>query len=296
LHPARYIDAVKPPPFEYFAPRSTEEALSLLAEHDEAKVLAGGQSLVPLLALRLARPTALIDLGTVPGLDYIRRDDGHVAVGAMTRERAAERSDVIASGVPLLADALPLVGHVAIRNRGTVGGSAAHADPSAEIPAVVVALDAELVVASARGERTIPAADFYQGFLTTALEPDEVLTEIRFPVPASGTGVAFEEAARRHGDFAMVGAAASVRVEDGKYADARLVVMGVSDTPVRCREAEQALVGASAGSGAADEVAAVAAQQLSPPSDLHGTSAYRKHLARVLLRRAITRASAGGSQ
>ncbi|MBO0727983.1 MAG: FAD binding domain-containing protein, partial [Acidimicrobiaceae bacterium] len=173
---------MKPPPFEYFAPRSKDEALSLLAEHEEAKVLAGGQSLVPLLALRLARPSALIDLGTVPGLEYIRRNDGHVAIGAMTRERVAERSDVVASDVPLLADALPLVGHVAIRNRGTVGGSAAHADPSAEIPAVALALDAEFVAASAGSERTIPAAEFFQGFFTTSLEPEEVLTEIRFPV------------------------------------------------------------------------------------------------------------------
>ncbi len=283
---------MKPPPFEYFAPRSRDEALSLLAEHEDAKVLAGGQSLVPLLALRLARPSALIDLGAVPGLDHIRRENGHVAVGAMTRERVAERSRVIISDVPLLADALPMVGHVAIRNRGTIGGSAAHADPSAEIPAVALALDAELVAVSARGgERTISADEFFQSFLTTALQPDELLVEIRFPLMGEGTGVAFEETARRHGDFAMVGAAAAVRVVDGTFTDVRLSLIGVSDTPVRCREAEQALAGTPFAPAAVEDAAELASRTLTPPSDLHATSAYRKHLARVLLRRAITRAS-----
>jgi carbon-monoxide dehydrogenase medium subunit len=284
---------LKPPPFEYFAPQTLEEALSLLAEHGEdAKVLAGGQSLVPLLALRLARPSALIDLGRVPGMDQIRRDDGHVVVGAMARERAAERSGVVASGIPLLAEALPLIGHVAIRNRGTIGGSAAHADPAAEIPAVAVALEAEIVAASAaKGERTIPATDFFQGFFTTALEPDEVLTEVRFPVMPAGTGVAFEEAARRHGDFAMVGAAVVVRLEGAKLSDVRLALTGVSDTPLRCRAAEQTLIGSDCTPEAVDQAIAEATASLTPPSDLHGTSNYRRHLAGVLLRRAIARAA-----
>jgi aerobic carbon-monoxide dehydrogenase medium subunit len=284
---------VKPPPFAYFAPDSAEEALSLLAEHGEdGKVLAGGQSLVPLLALRLARPSALIDLGAIPGLDHIGRQDGYVAIGAMTTERTAERSQVIMSDVPLLAEALPLIGHVAIRNRGTIGGSAAHADPAAEIPAVAVALDAAFVTQSARGGyRTIPAAEFFQGFLTTALEPDELLTELRFPTMEEGTGVAFEEAARRHGDFAMVGAAAAVRLADGDFANARLVLIGVSDAPLRCREAEQALVGAACRDEVIEEVATLATRSLEPPSDIHGTSAYRRHVAKVLLQRAINRAS-----
>jgi aerobic carbon-monoxide dehydrogenase medium subunit len=280
---------LKPPPFTYLAPQSLEEALSMLAEHgDEAKPLAGGQSLVPLLALRLARPETVIDLGGVPELAYIRADNGHVAIGAMTRERVAERSEIVRSKVPLLADALPLIGHVAIRNRGTIGGSASHADPAAEIPTMAMAVQAEFVAASAaRGTRTIPAAEFFQGFLTTALEPDELLVEIRFPVAPAGTMVAFQEAARRHGDFAMVGVATSVLVRDGSVADARIALAGVSDMPLRCHEAEEVLTGSPPSVGAIDEAASVAAADLTPGSDLHGSSAYRKHIARVLVRRAL---------
>jgi len=286
-------DQLKSPRFTYVAPTSVEEALTALAEHgDDAKLLAGGQSLVPLLALRLASPSALIDLSGVPGLDYIRREDGHIAIGAMTRERAVERSDVVRELVPLLSVAMPLIGHLAIRNRGTVGGSAAHADPSAEIPAVAIALDAEVVVSSsARGERTITSDDFFQGFFTTSLEPDEALLELRFPVVRPGTGVAFEEATRRHGDFAMVGAAAAVRTENAHIVEARIVVIGVSDTPARRHEAELALAGAGLTGGSFEEAAALAADSLTPPSDLHGTSAYRKHLVRVLVRRALESAA-----
>jgi carbon-monoxide dehydrogenase medium subunit len=267
-----------------------EEALSLLGEYgDEAKALAGGQSLVPLLALRLARPAALVDLGGLSELDFIRPEIGEVTIGAMTRERTAERSGTIRAAVPLLAESLPFIGHAAIRNRGTIGGSAAHADPAAEIPAVALAVDAEFVAVSARqGTRRIPAADFYQGFFTTALEPDELLVEVRFPSPGPGTA-AFEEAARRHGDFAMVAAAAAVRVEAGRIENVALALAGVSDTPVRCREAEQAIRGATPGPEVIEEAAALAAAPLTPPSDLHGTSVYRKHLAGVLVRRALAR-------
>jgi aerobic carbon-monoxide dehydrogenase medium subunit len=286
-------DPLKSPQFVYVAPTSVDEALTQLAEHgDDAKLLAGGQSLVPLLALRLASPSALIDLGGVPELDYIRRENGHVAIGAMTRERAVERSDVVRELVPLLSVAMPLIGHLAIRNRGTVGGSAAHADPSAEVPAVAIALDADVVVASsARGERTVTSDDFFQGFFSTSLEPDEALIELRFPVAQPGTGVAFEEATRRHGDFAMVGAAAAVRTEGARITEARIVVIGVSDTPLRRREAEQALAGAEPTNAAFEEAGALAADSLSPPSDLHGTSAYRRHLVGVLVRRALERAA-----
>ncbi len=267
--------------------------MALLAEHgDDAKLLAGGQSLVPLLALRLASPSVLIDLGSVPGLDYIRGDDGHLAIGAMTRERTVERSDLVKSSVPLLSEAMPLIGHLAIRNRGTLGGSTAHADPSAEIPAVAVALDAQVTATSSkRGERTIPASQFFQGFFTTALEPDEALTQVRFPVAGPGTGVAFEEATRRHGDFAMVAAAAAVRIDDGRIGDARIVTIGVSDVPVRCREAEQALIGVEPLASAFEEPSSLAASACDPPSDLHGTSAYRKHLIRVLVRRALEKST-----
>lgn len=280
---------LKPPPFTYSAPQSLQEALSLLGEHgDEAKALAGGQSLVPLLALRLARPAALVDLGGLSELDFIRPENGEVAVGAMTRERTAERSGTIRAEVPLLAESLPFIGHAAIRNRGTIGGSAAHADPAAEIPAVALAVDAEFVAVSARrGSRRIPAAEFYQGFFTTALEPDELLIEVRFPSAGPDTVVAFQEAARRHGDFAMVAAAAAVRVQAGRIEDVALALAGVSDTPVRCPEAEQAIRGAAPGPEVIEEAAALAAAPLTPPSDLHGTSVYRKHLAGVLVRRAL---------
>jgi aerobic carbon-monoxide dehydrogenase medium subunit len=247
---------------------------------------------VPLLALRLARPSALVDLGGVPDLDHIRRQDGHVAIGAMARERAGERSDVVRTDIPLLTAALPLIGHVAIRNRGTIGGSAAHADPSAEIPAVLLAVEAELTVRSAaRGERTIAAADFFQGFLTTALEPDEALVELRFPVAQAGTGAAFEEAARRHGDFAMVGAAVMLRLDGGSVADARIALVGVSDVPVRRRDAEQMLVGSPTSPSLFADAAATAARDLEPHNDLHGTTAYRRHLAGVLVRRGLESAA-----
>jgi CO/xanthine dehydrogenase FAD-binding subunit len=285
---------VKPAPFEYHAPDTLDEALASLAEHgDEAKVLAGGQSLVPLLSMRLARPAVLIDLGRVPGLDQVTRANGSVTIGAMVRERTAERSDVITQAVPLLSQALPLIGHIAIRNRGTIGGSVAHADPAAEIPAVVVALDAEITASSAaRGNRTIPASEFFQGFWTSALDTDELLTEIRIPAAAEGTGVAFEEAARRHGDFAIVGAAASVRVVDGAITDPRIVVIGVDGIPVRGTSAEAILDGASPSNDTYREAAETLASELSPSSDLHGSSAFRKHLAGVLVNRAVERAVA----
>jgi CO/xanthine dehydrogenase FAD-binding subunit len=280
---------LKPSPFAYFGPTSVDEVLTLLGEHgDDAKLLAGGQSLVPLLALRLASPEVLIDLSGVPGLDYIRSEDGYIAIGAMTRERTVERSDLIRSSLPLLFEAMPLIGHLAIRNRGTVGGSTAHADPSAEIPAVAIALDARIVVtSSARGARTIPASEFFQGFFSTALEPDEALIEIQFPVTEPGTGVAFEEATRRHGDFAMVGAAAALRADSGRVVDVRIVTIGVSDTPIRSREAEQGLIGAELTTAAFEQAGSLVASAADPPSDLHGTTSYRRHLIRVLVRRAL---------
>ncbi|HZT67025.1 MAG TPA: xanthine dehydrogenase family protein subunit M [Acidimicrobiales bacterium] len=279
---------MKPPPFEYRAPTSVEEALDLLWEHgDEARPLAGGQSLVPLMALRLARPSLLVDLAGVAGLDAIGSANGSVTVGAMVRERAAERSAEIAGSAPLLAAALPLIGHPAIRSRGTVGGSLSHADPAGELPAVALAAEAVMVARSHQGERTIPAADFFTGYFSTALAPDELLTEVRWPEAADGSGAAFEEVARRHGDFAMVGVAAMVSLEAGKITSARLALSGVSDTPVRAGDAEAALVGVAPGDEAFGEAAQLAAAALSPPSDLHGSSAYRRHVAGVLVRRAL---------
>lgn len=281
--------AVKPPPFEYSAPTGLEEALALLRElGDDARPLAGGQSLIPLLSLRLAQPSHLIDLAGVTELASIGAENGHLVLGAMVRERSAERHEEVHRQAPLLAQTLPLIGHPAIRSRGTVGGSLAHADPAAELPAVAVALDAELVAQSQdQGRRTIKAADFFTGFFTTALTPDEILTAIRIPAPAPGTGSAIAEVARRHGDFAVVGAVAVVRLEAGRIADARLVLTGVSDTPVRAAAAESMLLGAEPTDEALAEAAGEASKDLSPPADLHGTSAYRRHLAGVLARRTL---------
>jgi carbon-monoxide dehydrogenase medium subunit len=270
-----------------------DEALTLLQEFgEEARPLAGGQSLIPLLSLRLARPSHLIDLSNVDGLAGIEVEDGTLVLGSMVRERAAERAEAVQLLAPLLAVALPLIGHPAIRTRGTLGGSMAHADPAAELPAVALTLDAELVAQSAAGgERTINAGDFFAGFFTTALQPDEVLTCIRIPRLPARSGCAFEEVARRHGDFAMVGAAAMVHVEDGRISEARVALTGVSDVPVRATDAEAVL----AGSPPTDDLLAEAAEQtaktLSPPSDLHGSSAYRRQLARVLIKRAVRSAA-----
>jgi CO/xanthine dehydrogenase FAD-binding subunit len=207
---------VKPPPFEYVAPRSLDEVFAHLARAGgDAKLLAGGQSLVPMLNMRLTRPAILVDLGRVAGLDHVRESNGHVAIGALTRQRAAELSPAVRRHAPLLAEALPYIGHPTIRNRGTIGGSLAHADPAAELPAVAAALDAELVVASANGRRTVKADQFFVAYLTTSLAPDEVLVELRLPRPSPTTRVAFTELSRRHGDFALVGVAAALDVDDG---------------------------------------------------------------------------------
>jgi carbon-monoxide dehydrogenase medium subunit len=270
---------VKPPPFEYVAPTSLEEAVAALAEHGEdAKVLAGGQSLIPLLSLRLARPTALIDLNGVTELSSIQVN-GSTSIGAMTRHRAIERSADIAKAVPLLAAAVPYIGHAAIRTRGTIGGSLAHADPAAELPAVALALDATFDVTSTRGTRTIAAADFFDGYFTTSMAPDEILTGVTFPTAAAGTKVSVQEMARRHGDFAMAAVVASVSA-DG---DTRLALVNVADRPYRATAAEQA---ANAGAPV-EEIADLATRDLEPVADLHASSAYRKHVAGVLVRRAL---------
>src|SRR6201993_225697 len=235
---------MKLPSVEYEAPTTTAEAVALLAEHqDEASVLAGGQSLIPLLALRLARPAVLIDINGLDELSGVSAADGWTAIGAMTREYAAEESETVAGTVPLLAAALPLIGHEAIRSRGTIGGSLAHADPAAELPAVARALGAEFVVRSRSGDRVIPAAEWFEGYLATARRPDEILVEVRFPTAGSDIGVAFQEVARRHGDFAMAGVAASLTLSHGSISEARLAFSGVADVPVRAVEAESLLVG-----------------------------------------------------
>jgi aerobic carbon-monoxide dehydrogenase medium subunit len=279
---------MKLPPVDYEAPKTVSEAVELLAEHeDEASVLAGGQSLIPLLALRLAHPAVLIDINGIDELSGVSATDGWVAIGATTREYLAEESGTIAGQLPLLAAALPLIGHEAIRSRGTIGGSLAHADPAAELPAVARALDAEFVVRGPSGERVIPAADWFEGYLMTSRQPDELLTEVRFPAASPGTGVSFQEVARRHGDFAMVGLAASVTLADGTISDARLAFAGISDVPLRAAGAEELLAGETPSPELFDEAARRATSDLDPPSDLHGSAEYRKKVAAALVRRGL---------
>ncbi|WP_029431503.1 xanthine dehydrogenase family protein subunit M [Blastococcus sp. URHD0036] len=285
---------MKPAPFAYAAPTTEDEVLDLLAEHgDEGKVIAGGQSLLPMLSMRLARPSVLIDLNGVAGLAGITEFDGGVAFGATTRERAAERSALVGDRLPVLAEALPLIGHEAIRNRGTIGGSIAHADASAELPAVAAVTDAQLVLRSrAGGERVLSAAEFFQGHYTTALADDELLTEVRIPGSPPGAGWAFTEVARRHGDFALVGVAAMVVLDDaGSVEAARLCLMGVADVPLRLPAVEASLAGqpVSADTVAAAATDAVAGLELA--SDVHGSGDFRRHLAEVTVRRALTTAA-----
>ena len=282
---------MKLPPFEYHLAESVDDAVGLLAEWgDEAKVLAGGQSLVPLLAFRLARPAHLIDVNGLSDLAYITDGDG-LEIGATVRHRDAERSEVVMAEAPIVAAALQFVGHAAIRNRGTIGGSIAHADPAAEMPTVFTALGGEVVARSTRGVRTIPADSFIEGFLTTALEPDELVTAIRLPPWPASTGWAFDEFSRRNGDFAIVGVATMIGLgTDGRVSDARLVFSGVGATPVRALEAERAMIGempsAELWTAAGDQAGAA----LDPPADLHGSPAYRRQLARVLATRSLQQA------
>jgi carbon-monoxide dehydrogenase medium subunit len=287
---------VKPASFEHHAPATLDEAVGLLGQFGEAaKVLAGGQSLVPLLALRLARVEHLIDINRIPGLAGIGREDGWLSVGAMTRQSVAERSSDVAGAVPLLSRALPYVGHFQIRNRGTVGGSTAHGDPASELPAVAVALEAEMTVAGLGGTRTIPAADFFLSTWTTALAADEVLTAVRYPVWPGRCGFAVEEFARRHGDFAVAGVACGIQVApDGRVARANIALFGMGSTPVRARAAEAVLVGGDAAGADLRQIAVAAVSDSDPVDDLHGPAGYRRrvatHLTEVALDSAIKEA------
>jgi carbon-monoxide dehydrogenase medium subunit len=281
---------VKPAPFDYVAARSAAEAVEALARHGEdAKVLAGGQSLLPMLNMRLARPAVLVDVNGASELDYVRQTDGTLAVGAVCRQRAVERW--AAERAPLLAIALRAVGHVAIRTRGTVGGSVAHADPASELPALLLALDGEVTARSARGERTIAAGDLFVAPLTTSLAEGELLTEVRFRLPGPGTGWGFAEVTRRHGDFALVGAVSLLALgAAGRVTTARLAFFGVGGTPRRGAAAEGALVGQEPTRARLEEAARAAAAALSPEADLHATAEYRRRVAEVLATRTLTEA------
>jgi len=283
---------MKLPPVDYEAPTTVPEAVELLAEHeDEASVLAGGQSLIPLLALRLAHPAVLIDINGIAELSGVSAANGTVTIGAMTREYVAEESGTVADAVPLLAAALPLIGHEAIRSRGTIGGSLAHADPAAELPAVALALNAEFVVRGRPGERVVPAAEWFEGYLTTSRRPDELLVEVRFPAAGRGTGSSFHEVARRHGDFAIVGLATSLTLSEGAISDARLAFAGISDVPVRAADAEDLLVGERPSAELFDEAARRATEDIDPPADLHGSADYRRKVAAALVRRGLQAAA-----
>jgi carbon-monoxide dehydrogenase medium subunit len=284
---------VKPPAFEYTAVRSVDEAVAELAQHgDAAKLLAGGQSLLPILNMRLAAPGRLIDLNRVGELAFVAARDGGVAVGAMTRQRAAERHALIATRVPLLADALPWVGHFQIRNRGTVGGSLSHADPAAELPAVAVCLDARLSVRGPRGERVVGADAFFLGPMTTVLDPAELLTAVWFPAVAPGSGAAWLELARRHGDYALVGVAAVVTLAGERVGEARLALSGVGDRPVRAREAERLLAGEPLTAARLADAGEAVRRAIDPGGDIHATAAYRRRVAGVLAERALRLAAA----
>ena len=284
---------MKPPPFDYMDPRSLDEAVGLLAEHgDEGKILAGGQSLVPLLNFRLAQPSVIVDVNRVVELSYLRRSNGRLRIGAMCRQTRLEQSPVAREGWGLLGDALALVAHPQIRNRGTVGGSAAHADPAAELPVAFSALEARFMARSSRGERVLDADEFFVTHLTTALDPDELLVEVEVPSVAEGTGHAFTEYSRRHGDFALGGAAVLyTKNGDGTCTDARIAMLGAADTPLRAREAEAALRGQKLDDDVAAEAAKLAARDIEPTGDIHGSSAYRKRLIEAMVRRALLQAA-----
>jgi aerobic carbon-monoxide dehydrogenase medium subunit len=281
---------MKPAVFEYFAPATLDETLELLHEHgDEAKILAGGQSLMPLMNLRLARPKVIVDINRLSGLDEIASTaDGGLAIGALTRLRAVEKSALVREQNPLLAAAMPLIGHFQIRNRGTIGGSLAHADPAAELPALAVLLGCEFSLARKSGVRVVPAADFFLGYMATAIDPSELLTEIRFPGWRPGTVWAFDEISRRKGDFALVGVALSAELDgNAKIQDIAIVMFGVGGKPHRIAGAESVLKGHRVDQEALRALGQAVAEELEPDSDIHASATYRKEVGGVLARRAL---------
>jgi aerobic carbon-monoxide dehydrogenase medium subunit len=283
---------MKPPAFDYHAPSTVEEALNLASQlGQDAKFIAGGQSLVPMMNFRLVHPAHLIDLNGIAALSYLRIEGGELCIGATTRHREVELSPIIRDGWPLISECMPFVAHVQIRNRGTLGGSLSHADPAAELPAVMMALEAKFVLRSSRGARTLLAKDFFVGTLTTAAEPGELLAEVRVPPLPQVTGWAFDELSRRRGDFALVGAAALVHLaQDGRIEWARLAFTGLGERPTRAHQTEQALRGQSP----AEDVVRAASEQsianLTPESDLHASADYRRDVAKVMARRTLMKA------
>jgi carbon-monoxide dehydrogenase medium subunit len=287
---------MKPASFEYHSPASVAEALALLQQHaSDARLLAGGQSLVPMMNFRLVAPAVIVDLNRIPELAYIADDGDVVRIGAMTRQRTAEFSPVVGEKLPLLREAIKLVGHLPTRSRGTIGGTIAHADPSAEIPMVFQALEGDVVARGPQGERITKAADFFRDALTTSLEPDEMLVEVRWPAMPPGAGYAVEEFSRRHGDFAIA-AIAAVVVRDGtRCTKARLATAGISAHSVRLRAAEEVLEAEGLGESAIAHAADIAAGVVEPLADQNASAEFRRHLTRVLTGRALCKAIAGAA-
>lgn len=284
---------MKPAPFVYYAPDSVDEALALMEQYGyDAKVLAGGQSLVPTMNFRLAQPAVLVDLNRIPELAFIDASTSGIRIGAMTRQRAVERSADIKSLSHLIHDTMPLIAHVQIRNRGTFGGSLAHADPAAELPAVAVTLDARFKLQSTAGERWINASDFYIGLFTTELAPNEILTEIEIPPMRQHTGWAIQEISRRQGDYAMAGAAALVRLDEmGKCKDVKITYLSVGDGPVVAHNVAKALKSQQLTSEAIADAAEIAANQdVDPIADIHASVKYRRHLVKILTKRVLEEA------
>jgi CO/xanthine dehydrogenase FAD-binding subunit len=281
---------MKPAPFEYHAPDTIEEALFMLHNSGgDAKILAGGQSLVPAMNFRVVQPSALIDLNRLPELGYIREDGEYLRIGAMTRERHLELDESIVKRTPLLHEAAPHIAHPQIRNRGTIGGSIVNADPAAELPVLMLALQARLKARNASGERWIDAKDFFVGMFTTALEPDEILVEIELPFMPSRTGWSFLEVAPRAGDYAMMGVAVLVTLDEiGKCQNARLVYLNAGDGPVEAKEAAQLLQGELLNDELIDSGAAIASEkEISPFGNIHASMEYQRHLANVLTKKAL---------
>ena len=286
---------MKPAPFEYFAPLELQEALDLLERYgDEAKILAGGQSLMPLMNLRLARPGLIIDINRLSSLDTITATpEGGLTIGALSRQRALERSKIVQEQNPILAAAMPLIGHFQIRNRGTIGGSLVHADPAAELPAVSLLLGAEFLLRSKSAVRVVPAAEFFLSYLTTAIRPAELLTEIRLPKWPSGEAWAVQEIARRKGDFALIGVALRAELDGEETVQKAVIVMfGVDSKPLRMERAEAVLKGRRISEAFLRELSGVVAEELEPDSDIHASAAYRKEVGGVLVRRALESALA----
>jgi len=284
---------MKPPRFDYYRPTTLDEALELLDRfRGDAAVLAGGQSLVPMMNMRLALPSVLVDINRIGDLSGIRRENGVFVLGALTRHREIERSEELREGQPALPEAVSHIGHVTIRNRGTIGGSLAHADPASEVATVGLALGMEVLVKSAQGERRVPLDEFFLGTFSSAIQEGELLTEARVPARLPGQGIAFLELARTHGNFAVAAACTSLTLTDGAVSDARVALGGVGPTALRSREAENVLKGREPGADAFRDAATAVGASLAPTSDVQATAEYRRQVASVLVRRALEQAAA----